>query len=204
MSMKPRIVARTASAALAGVFLSAAPNRFVTRHRAQVSPDSGTIRLHLLGHAIGAELYSIRREDDALALADTFEFLDRGGRVQLTSSFRFTPGGEPIHFRAIGRTYRFVNVDADVSVGGSRARVRNLDDSTTVDVRTPFFTIAGYAPLEMQVLLVRYWESHGRPTAVVTMPGDPTTSVTVEDLGSGNFGSLGTVHRFAIDGVAWG
>src|SRR5215475_11325845 len=99
-----------ASLALAGVLLSAAPSRFAANRRVEVSPDSGAIRLHLLGHAIGAERYWIRREDDALALADTFAFLDRGGRVQLTSSFRFTPRIEPVRFRANGRTYRFVNV----------------------------------------------------------------------------------------------
>lgn len=193
-----------ACVALAGVFSSAPSSRFVATRPVEVSPDSGVIRLHLLGHAIGAERYSIRREDDVLALADTFEFLDRGGRVQLASSFRFTPAAVPIHFRATGRTYRFVNVDVDVTVGGNRARVRNLDDSTTIGVREPFFTIGGYAPLEMQVLLVRYWESHGRPPAIVTVPGDSTTSVAVEDLGAANLGTSRPVHRFAIDGVAWG
>ena len=174
----------------------------------QAASDSGTIRVHLLGHAIGSERYVIRPNDGALALTDSFEFLDRGGRIQLASNLRFTPSFEPLHFHSVGRTYRFVYVDADVMVDGRRARVRNLDDSVTVDVPRDFFAIASYAPLELQALLVRYWETHGRPKRIVTAPGDPTTSVIVEDLGAARIGFTGrdavALRRFSIDGVAWG
>jgi imidazolonepropionase-like amidohydrolase len=176
--------------------------------RAQATADSATIRVHLLGHAIGSERYVFRPNDGALALTDTFEFIDRGGRVQLASSGRFTAALEPLRLHAVGRTYRFVNVDADVVVDGKRARVRNLDDSATIDVPRDFFAIAGYAPLELQALLVRYWDTHGRPKTIVTAPADPTTRVTVEDLGVAriSFASrdLVTLRRFSIDGVAWG
>ena len=174
----------------------------------QATPDSGAIRIHLLGHAIGSERYTVRPDADALALTDTFEFVDRGGRVQLAASLRFTRTLEPMHLHSVGRTYRFVNVDADVAVDGGRVHVRNLDDSVTFGVPKPFFAVAGYAPLEVQALLVRYWETHGRPKSIATAPGEPTTTVTIEDLGPVNLG-LGPstsrpARRFAIDGVAWG
>src|SRR5262249_59211141 len=114
---------------------------------------------------------------------DTFEFVDRGGRIQLTSSLRLSPTFEPLHFRAQGRTYRCVNVDAEVDVEGRTARVRNLGDSATVRVPQSFFAIAGYAPLDLQALLVRYWETHDRPGAIAVVPGDPTTTVSVEARG---------------------
>lgn len=171
-------------------------------------PDSGAIRIYLLGHAIGSERFVIRPSDGALALTDSFEFLDRGGRVQLASSFRFTTGFEPLQLRTAGRTYRFVNVDADIVIDGKRVRVRNLDDTVTIDAPRKFFTIAGYAPLELQALLVRYWETHGRPKVIFTAPGDPTTTVAIEDLGVARlrFAERGvmTLRRFSIDGVAWG
>ena len=179
-----------------------------TTPRPVAPPDSGVIRIHLLGHAIGSERYVIQPVGKSLALTDTFEFADRGGRVQLASSFAFTPAFEPLHFRSSGRSYRFVNVDADVTVAGGRAHVQSLGDSSTIDVRKPFFTVAGYAPLEMQVLLVRYWATHGRPDRITTVPGDPTTTVTIEDLGPKNLGLAKGASRpiksFAIDGVAWG
>jgi len=173
----------------------------------QTSGEVGTIRIHLLGHAIGSERYAIRSDGDALALTDTFEFTDRGGRIQLASTLRFTSAFAPLHLRSSGRTYRFVNVDADVRVEGDRVHIRNLDDSAAIALPKNFFAIAGYAPLEGQALLVRYWETHGRPAKIVTAPGDPTTSVAVEDLGSAHLDLAGqrlNLRRFSIDGVAWG
>lgn len=194
--------------ALGAAMLLMSAGHSIASARLQMPTDSGAIRVHLLGHAIGSERYLIRPNNGALALTDTFEFVDRGGRVQLASDFRFTPGFEPLHLRSAGRTYRFVNVDADVLVDGKRAHVRNLDDSVTIAVPRDFFAIASYAPLQLQALLVRYWDTHGRPNNTVTAPGDPTTSVTVEDLGSarihfGNRDAL-ALRRFSIDGVAWG
>src|SRR6476661_10964353 len=170
--------------------------------------DAGTIRIHLLGHAIGTERYAIRGESGALVLTDTFEFTDRGGRVQLASSLRLTPTLEPISLHSSGRTYRFVNVDADVNVDGDRVHARNFSDSLTFARPASFFAIAGYAPLQSQALLIRYWQTHVRPPVIVTAPGHPTTTVRVEDLGPVSLrftsGSGITLQRFSIEGVAWG
>ena len=105
--------------------------------------DSGTIRIHLLGHAIGSERYVIRPDAGALALSDTFAFTDRGGRVQLATTLRYGPSFEPLYLRSVGKTYRFVNVDAEVAVRGKSATIRNLGDSTTIQVPRAFFTVAG-------------------------------------------------------------
>jgi imidazolonepropionase-like amidohydrolase len=176
--------------------------------RTQAPADSGEIRVHLLGHAIGRERYVVRADAGALALTDTFAFTDRAGRVQLASTLRYTRSFEALHLHTVGRTYRFVNVDADVTVDGKRAHIHNLGDSATIDVPSSFFAIAGYAPLEVQALLVRYWETHGRPTSIVTAPGDPATTVSIEDLGPVrlNFaeGAPVALRRYSIDGVAWG
>jgi hypothetical protein len=171
--------------------------------------EVGSIRVHLLGHAIGSERYSIRDDaGGALALSDTFGFTDRGGPVRLVSALRLSSGLEPISLRSTGRTYRFVNVDADVNVDGNRVQVHSLGDSASFARPSHFFAIAGYAPLESQALLVRYWLTHGRPREITTAPADPTTTVRVEDLGSVTLrfasGSAIKLERYSIDGVAWG
>src|ERR1043166_5449494 len=157
--------------------------------QAQAPIDSGTIRIHLLGHAIGSERFAIRINGDTSTLADSFEFTDRGGRVQLTSSLTIGRGGQPLHFKSVGRTYRFVNIDADL------------------DGKQGFYTVAGYAPLEVQALLVRYWNAHTRPHRIPLIPGDSTAIATLEDLGEARLTfSNGTIQarRFSINGVAWG
>jgi len=193
---------------LAGTGLITGGRHHAPARYTPTTADSGTIRVHLLGHAIGSERYVVRPDGQVFALVDTFAFTDRGGRVQLASALQFTPAFEPVHLHSTGRTYRFVNVDADVVVQGGRAHIRNLDDSATVDVPRAFFAIAGYAPLEIQALLIRYWQAHGRPQAVVTAPGDPTTTVAIGDLGAARFNSSErdavVLRRFSVDGVAWG
>jgi imidazolonepropionase-like amidohydrolase len=169
--------------------------------------DSATIRIHLLGHAIGSEHYSLEKTGGKLALTDTFAFTDRGGKIQLATSMELGATYEPIELRSVGKTYRFVNIDADVSVKKGKVHSRSLDDSSTFATPKPFFAIASYAPLEGQALLVRYWQTHGKPRYIKTAPANPTTSVTVEDLGTARLGVTGAtteLHRFAIDGVAWG
>jgi len=199
MRASPRVAALVAAAAVA------VGGRASAIH-APPADDAGAIRIHLLGHAIGSERYAIRGENGALVLTDTFEFVDRGGRVQLTSTLGLTSTLETLNFRSSGRTYRFVNVDAEENVDGNRVRVRNLGDSATFALPRNFFAIAGYAPLETQAVLIRYWQTHGRPSEIVTAPGDPTTTVRVEDLGAVSFGSGQALklERFSIDGVAWG
>ena len=145
--------------------------------------DSGTIRIHLLGHAIGAERYALENVAGRLVLTDTFTFTDRGGKIQLASSMQLSRAFEPVQLTSIGRTYRFVNVDADVSVISGKVHSRSLGDTTTFTSPKHFFPIAAYAPLEAQAILVRYWLGHGRPKTITIAPADPTTEVSVEDLG---------------------
>ncbi|HUQ80078.1 MAG TPA: amidohydrolase family protein [Gemmatimonadaceae bacterium] len=202
----------TSTAAYACVLAAAAllttAGHPTTRAGSQTPADSGAIRVHLLGHAIGSERYVIRPSDGTLALTDSFEFVDRGGRVQLASTMRFTREFEPLHLRSVGRTYRFVNVDAEVLVDGKRVHGRSLDDSVTIVLPRDFFPIASYAPLALQALLVRYWDTHGRPKRIMTVPGEPTSSVIIDDLGAVRIAfsqrAVLTLRRFAIDGVAWG
>src|ERR1051325_8719726 len=180
----------------------------VGRASAQTGIDSGTIRIHLLGHAIGSERYTLRPDGDGRALTDTFEFTDRGGRVQLALSPSFNNRIEPLHFKSTGRTYRFVNIEADVDVKNGRAVIKSLGDVSERPTPRTYFAVAGYAPLEGQALLVRYWETHARPPRIALLPGDSSANATVEDLGAVRltFADGGTIaaHRYAIDGVAWG
>jgi imidazolonepropionase-like amidohydrolase len=196
---------RVLFATLAVAALSLGAGHTAPRTDRQVAGDSGAIRIHLLGHAIGSERYVIRPDAGALALTDTFEFTDRGSRVQLASSLRYSNVFEPIRLRSVGRTYRFVNVDADVVVEGARATVRSLGDSSTLALPPAFFTVASYAPLEIQALMVRYWLTHERPSGLSIVPGDSTATVTIEDLGAAPLtGDRVALRRYSIDGVAWG
>ena len=49
-----------------------------------------------------------------------------------------------------------------------------------------FYTVDGYAPFSAQVLLLRYWQTHGKPRVLATVPalsGDQFNEVIVEARG---------------------
>src|ERR1041385_3594823 len=86
--------------------------------------ERGVLRLHYVQKPIGYERYEIVRDADALQLTSDFDFTDRGGRVQLAATLRTRADYTPTLFQAKGKSYRFVNVDSDIRIDGSDARVR--------------------------------------------------------------------------------
>jgi imidazolonepropionase-like amidohydrolase len=185
-------------------FLSIA---FLVAPRAQSPVERGTLLLHYVQKEIGAERYTIARDRDTLTLAADFDFTDRGGRIQLASTLTARDDFTPIHFTAKGRSYRYVNVDSDVTIDGTTAIVRADGKAQRVPLPPAFYTVDGYAPLSAQMLMLRYWNRHGRPRTLQTVPGLPIDEVTIELRGreAMRTGSkLVTLDRYAIDGVVWG
>ncbi len=200
------------------VTLSAAPGgpRIAARaslpDSAQAQPNSdpierGTLRLHYVQKPIGYERYELAPDGAGFALTSDFDFTDRGGRVQLAAAMRTAADFTPISFKAKGKSYRFVNVDSEISIAGSDATVRADGSESRVTVPAQFFTVDGYAPFAAQMLLLRYWKQHGRPRTLATVPGLPVNDVFIEARGREAI-RVGTrlvsLERFAIDGVVWG
>src|SRR5499427_5225898 len=176
------------------------------------APDSGpiergTLRLHYVAKPIGYERYSIATDGDGVALSSDVDFTDRGGRVQLAATLRAKRDYTPVTFTATGRSYRFVNVDSDIRIDGGDAVVRADGAETRVRVSPPFFTVDGYAPFAAQMLMLRYWRSHGQPRLLHTVPGLPVNDVVIEGRG-GDAMRIGDrdvrFERYVIDGVVWG
>jgi imidazolonepropionase-like amidohydrolase len=195
-----RTIFAGAAALLAGFSLLAAQD---------VAPavERGTLTLHYVQKPIGTEHYTLTSDGSGVALAADIDFTDRGGRIQLESSLKMAPDLTPRAFRAQGKSYRFVNVDSDIRVDGTDALVRADRAERHVTVPPTFFTVDGYAPFAVQMMLVRYWQRHGRPRVLQTVPGMPLNDVFIEQRGREaiRIGSRAlSLDRFSIDGVVWG
>jgi imidazolonepropionase-like amidohydrolase len=180
---------------------------FVFWQGAAAPIERATLRLHYVQKPIGYERYEIARDGDALQLTSDFDFTDRGGRVQLASTLRTKPDYTPLHFTAKGKSYRFVNVDSDVTTETGGARVRADGAEAHVDLPPTFYTVDGYAPFAAQMLMVRYWQRHGRPHVLKTVPGLPVNDVIVEARGRDTIhagSSTVTLDEYVVDGVVWG
>jgi len=174
------------------------------------SPDSaiveqGRFTLHKFEQPIGEETFEIRRDGDSIAAKMDFKFTDRGAPVPLSATFRAAQDLTPQAFEIKGRTARPITIDEAVTIENGKVHFRTRDRQS--DLTSPagaFFTIAGYAPTTMQMLMVRYWVTHGSPAQLATLPSG---SVKIEPRGQDTI-HIGAkderLDRYTVEGLIWG
>ena len=166
--------------------------------------EQGKFILHKFEQPIGQETYEITKDGDSLIVKMDFEFTDRGTAVPLTASFRGAADLTPQSFEIKGKNSRTTSIDDAVEVQSEKVRVRDRDKWTEDARPAEFFTIAGYAPATMQMLMVRYWATHGSPAQLVTLPNG---KVKIEPRGQDSVnidGKNQTFDRFTVEGLIWG
>ena len=92
----------------------------------------------------------------------------------------------PEHFEAHGRAYRPFAVDESI---------------TPQAMDRPFFTVATYSPLSVQMMLLRYWLAREKPIRLRLLPGDRSAEIEQHATESVN-GHILT--RYSISEVVWG
>ncbi len=171
---------------------------------AQAAPESGKFRLHKFEQAIGEENYTITPDGSALNLKTDFKFTDRGTPVPLTATLRTSDSYVPQNFTIKGNTSRISTTDTEVTINGANATIRQGKDTRTVSVPQTFFTISGYAPVAIQMEMMRYWRAHGQPAQMMTLP---IGAVRIQDRGSQMVevdGKPINVERYTVQGLIWG
>ena len=174
---RARVFAVAAAIVTCGLFARAADD----------PAESGTFTLFKFEQAIGIERYQIRPDGDHVSLTSVFSFADRGTDVVLNTSLQFLPGLTPTHLTMKGDTARLSMIDLDVP-----------------QVPAGTFALAGYAPVSMQMELLRYWTSHGRPASIPLLPQG---AARIESRGRdvvtvGN--RMMSLDRYSVSGVLWG
>src|SRR5215472_9293150 len=174
------------------------------RTRAAALVEQGTFRLHKFEQPIGEEKYSVQQDGDELQFSIRFHFNDRGQDVPLDAYVRmgrdFVPRSMEIH----GDMARGTPIDDTVIVEQGRILTRNRNDWHASERPSQFFTIAAYAPVTLQTMLIRKWQAAGRPKKLQTFPAG---ELTIEDRGPDEFVVRDTtvsLERFSITDLAWG
>ena len=157
--------------------------------------EQGTFHLHKFEQLIGKETYTITHLPDEVVLKSDFKFTDRGNEVPLSTTLTMRDL-TPLDFHIKGKISRFSSIDD--SVHGRSA------GSVTIPAGENFFDIQGYAPVSVQMMLVRYWRGHGSPKSLKTLPrGD----VQIQELGAETFtigGRQVQLHKLFVRGLIWG
>jgi imidazolonepropionase-like amidohydrolase len=146
---------------------------------ALLADERGTLLIHFLQLPVGKETYEISGN----VLQANFEYTERGSKVPLTATLRMAADGTPLEFEAHGRSYRPFSVDASFKAGPSEP--------------APYFTLSGYAPFSAQMMMLRYWLSHGKPVRMAQRPAG-------DDLIIEQTGRDGPLTRYAVANVVWG
>ncbi|HXY09298.1 MAG TPA: amidohydrolase family protein [Terriglobales bacterium] len=167
--------------------------------------ETGKFRLHKFEQPNGEETYEISRAGQSLAVRIDFKFTDRATPVPLSASFRSALDLTPLAFEIKGKTARSAEMDQAVEVRPDKIRLRNRTDwKEILPAGGPFFTIAAYAPTTMQMLMVRYWATHGRPDILATIPQG---KVRIEPRGQdviSHGGKDEKLDRYMVEGLVWG
>ena len=160
------------------------------------APEQGVFNLHKFEQLIGKETYTLARTANEVTLKSDFKFTDRGTPVPLTASLTMEKDLTPRDFQIKGKISRFSAIED--SVHGRSA------GTITIPPGENFFDIQGYAPVSMQMMLVRYWHSHGSPKILKTLPRG---EVQIQDQGVETF-TIGSrkipLRKLSVRGLIWG
>jgi hypothetical protein len=175
-----------------------------TSNAAQVI-EQGKFRLYDANQIQGEETYKITREGDDLVITSTLDLspLDIEG-PPLTATLRLRQDLTPRQFTIKGTKASGDKVDVSVEIEGRSATVREAGQTRRMDVPDRFFTLSGYAPASLQMMLVRYLLAHGVKNPVEILPGgkaavSPRGRDTIE-LG----GKKISLDRYLLSGLTWG
>jgi imidazolonepropionase-like amidohydrolase len=166
--------------------------------------EQGKFILHKFEQPIGEETYQITSDGNSLTAKIDFKFTDRGTPVPMTAAFKSASDLTPQSFEVKGKNSRSTEIDDAVEVQPEKVRVRDREKWTEAPRPAQFFTIAGYAPTTMQMLMVRYWSTHGSPAQLTTLPGG---TVKIEPRGRDSIhidGKEQIFDRFTVEGLIWG
>jgi imidazolonepropionase-like amidohydrolase len=166
--------------------------------------EQDSFRLHWVSRAVGMEHYQVVRQGVDVLTEIDFEFTDRGTSVPLSAELVTAEDYTPSRLTVEGKVARRVAIDLEVEVAQGKARVTDGDVDREVDLPSRYFTVAGYAPITVQMMLLRYWEAHGRPDRLQVFP---SSTVTIESRGRdrvqvGDRARL--LDRYSIGGLIWG
>jgi hypothetical protein len=173
--------------------------------------EHGSLILHFLQLQVGEETYDLSAEPGGgLLLKANFDYTERGSHVPLAATLRMKSDLTPVQFEAKGKSYRPFSVDAAVNVAADGRSAVLRDNGKTREAALPerYFTVSGYAPFSVQMMMLRYWNAHGKPARLPQFPaGEPGTEAQIEVSGQETIEAGGqTVHltRYSIGNIVWG
>lgn len=164
------------------------------------SRDTTTFFLHKFAQNIGKEINVTDRTEAGMKYNSAFMFVDRGTPVSLAAELTVSSNFEPRSLFIKGGTSRFSFINDSVHIRDGRAWIKVGDSSYTRDLERNSFPVAGYSPGIVQMILLKYWLSHGQPASIPVLPSG---TVHIRKDGTDVVGGS-NLNRYLISGLVWG
>ena len=126
--------------------------------------EHGVFNLHKFEQLIGRETYTLTHDAAGMTLNSDFKFTDRGTEVPLKATLTMADDLTPRDFQIKGKISRYSPVEDSIH-GRSAANSR-----LSVAAGESFFDVEAYAPVAVQMAMVRYWRKHGSPLQLKILP----------------------------------
>ena len=168
--------------------------------------EQGKFRFHETKQIRGEEDYTISQTSGGALLVrakTTMPFAEQDTKPLVNATLRATSDYTPQAFEIKGPTLLEIAENTAVRITGRAASVSDRGVNKTLKVPGVYFTLSGYVPLTMEMMLVRYWLAHGKPASIPLLPvGDAfvelrgTDSVTIS-------GKTIALSRYHLSGSNW-
>jgi imidazolonepropionase-like amidohydrolase len=166
--------------------------------------EVGKFRLYEARHIQGEETYKITREGDGLALTATLDLSPLDVEGPLAASLRVQRDLTPRQLTIKGRKASGNEVDLSVVIEGPVATIREGSQTKKIDLPDRFFTLSGYAPVSLQMMLIRYLVAQGVKNPVDILPAG---RAALEHRGRDTIelgGKKVPLDRYLLSGLSWG
>jgi imidazolonepropionase-like amidohydrolase len=165
--------------------------------------ETGNFKVHRMLHLLGEERYKIAPTDGGLRLNATFEYSDRGRKRGTTAVLHTNSDYTPLSLELSGEGGPYA-----VNIQGGAATVQELGTSRTFAPPEWYFTISGSQPFAVQMMMMRYWKAHGRPTRLNGLrTSSAAEPIEIELAGHDSItvnGQTVQLERYAITNLGFG
>lgn len=175
--------------------------------------EHGIYTVHLLQRTIGTEEYSIADAGTRRQLAVTTNTSDRGMKRTVTTTLDYLPNLTPTHFEQHSITpatpaSAAIDNASLTTIAGNKVTVREAETSRTFTKPAIAFTGFANMPAAAQMLMMRYWLHHGRPTRLPLLRAS-TDALPVEIRPAGHdaftvHGEIVRLTRYTVANLIFG
>jgi len=170
------------------------------------SIESGKFRFYETKQPRGEETYQLSPAPDGEMVMITqaqFPFAEQETKPSVAASLRLQADFTPITFQIKGPTLLEIKENTLIEIQEKTANVEDRGGKTTAAVPVNFFTMSGYVPVAVEMVLIRYWLAHGRPKSIQLLPiGEAFVELRGKD-GVTIAGKSIPLNRYHLSGKNW-